>query len=134
MPMSEAHKAALARGRREAAAIKRYLRALEQRRPGRPVTLASLQARLEQINSRLEDESDPLKRVDLVQARLDTEQRIDAFEEVDFSELEDLFAEYGASYSARKGISYSAWREIGVPAELLRRAGIPRTRRTGSQS
>ncbi len=130
MAMSDEHKAALARGRREAAAIKRYLEALEKRRPGRPITLASLAGRLDQVNRRIREETDPLKRVDLMQARIDIEQRIASFEEIDFAALEAAFVECAAEYSDRKGITYSAWREIGVPAAVLKQAGIPRTRRS----
>ena len=129
MAMSDEHKAALARGRREAAAIKRYLNALEQRRPGRPVTLDGLRAKLNQLTQRIEEEADPLKKVDLVQMRIDTEDRIEAFDEVDLESLEDEFVEYARGYSERKGVGYSAWREVGVPAAVLKRAGIPRTRR-----
>jgi hypothetical protein len=31
-----------------------------------------------------------------------------------------------APYSERKGITYSAWREVGVPANVLEKAGISR--------
>ena len=130
MAMSDDHKAALARGRREAAAIKRYLEALEQRRPGRPITRATLQAKLDQVNARVAEEPDPLKRVDLVQMRIDTDRRIESFTEDDFTALEADFVLHAGSYSARRGISYTAWREIGVPASLLKRAGVPRTRRS----
>jgi hypothetical protein len=130
MAMSDEHKAALARGRREAVAIKRYLEALEKRRPGRPITLASLAGRLDQVNRRIGEETDPLRRVDLMQARIDIEQRIASFEEIDFAALEDAFVECAAEYSDRKGITYSAWREIGVSAAVLKQAGIPRTRRS----
>jgi hypothetical protein len=30
------------------------------------------------------------------------------------------------AYSRAKGISYGAWREVGVPADVLREAGIAR--------
>jgi hypothetical protein len=30
------------------------------------------------------------------------------------------------SYSAKKGISYGAWREFGVSPEVLKKAGISR--------
>ena len=130
MAMTDDHKAALARGRTEAAAIKRYLQALDSRRPGRPVTLAGLQEKLDLLIAKIADEEDALKKVDLVQMRLDTEQRIAGFEEVDFETLEAEFVRYARVYSERKGISYSAWREIGVPASVLRQAGIPRTRRS----
>lgn len=130
MAMTDDHKAALARGRTEAAAIKRYLQALESRRPGRPVTLAGLQEKLDLLIRKIAEEHDALKKVDLVQMRLDTEQRIAGFEEVDFEMLERGFVRYAREYSERKGISYSAWREIGVPAPVLKQAGIPRTRRS----
>ena len=130
MAMTDDHKAALARGRTEAAAIKRYLQALDARRPGRPVTLAGLQEKLDLLISKIAEEDDALKKVDLVQMRLDTEQRIAGFEEVDFETLESGFVRYARGYSDRKGISYSAWREIGVPAPVLKQAGIPRTRRS----
>ena len=63
------------------------------------------------------------------QERLDAEAalvRAEATE--DFAAFETAFVEHAKPYSERKGISYSAWRESGVPAEVLRRAGIPRTR------
>ncbi len=31
------------------------------------------------------------------------------------------------SYGERKGISYEAWRQLGVPAEVLKRAGITKS-------
>jgi hypothetical protein len=46
----------------------------------------------------------------------------------DFAALEAAFIEHAQSYSERKGISYSAWRESGVLADVLRRAGVARTR------
>mgnify|MGYP001827171836 FL=1 len=130
MAMTDDHKAALARGRTEAAAIKRYLQALDSRRPGRPITLAGLQEKLVVLKRKIAEEEDALKKVDLVQMRLDTEQRIAGFEEVDFESLEAGFVRCARDYSERKGISYSAWREIGVPAPVLKQAGVPRTRRS----
>jgi hypothetical protein len=35
--------------------------------------------------------------------------------------------EYAASYGARKGITYAAWREVGVPVSVLKAAGISRS-------
>ena len=48
---------------------------------------------------------------------------------VDIDALEAGFVEYAASYATRKGITWPAWREAGVSAEVLRAAGIKRTRR-----
>ena len=133
MPMSEEHKAALAQGRRESRAIKAYLEALRSRRPGRPVTAESVRKRIEAINERLETEEDPLKQVEpkVVQSALDAEAILKEVEsKEDLEELEKAFIEAAKSYSERKGISYTAWRQVGVPARVLKAAGIPRTRQS----
>jgi hypothetical protein len=130
MAMSEEHKEALARGRREARAIKAYLKALESRRPGRPVSKESLQKRLEKVNVKLESTENPLETVDLIQTKLDIERSLSEVENAqDMDSLEAGFVENAASYSERKGVTYTAWREFGVPAKVLRSAGIKETRR-----
>ena len=45
---------------------------------------------------------------------------------VDLSELEKGFVDAAAEYGRRKGITYAAWREAGVPSAVLNRAGIGR--------
>ena len=45
---------------------------------------------------------------------------------VDISALEDDFVRVAHSYSSRRGISYAAWREIGVDAAVLKKAGLTR--------
>ena len=128
MPMSKEHKDALARGRREARAIKAYLEALGSRRPGRPVTPESLQARIDRLDEKMGAEQDPLKKVDLVQQRLDAVEALKRVEaSADLDALEEGFVDHAKGYSERKGISYAAWREAGVPAGVLRRAGLSRT-------
>ncbi len=130
MPMSEEHKAALARGRRESRAVKKYLTALNSRRPGRPVTVDGLKKKIDSIDSRLGNEEDPLKVLDLRQERLDAEDSLAELESrEDLDELEKGFVDVAKSYSERKGISYTAWRQSGVPAAVLKKAGVPRTRR-----
>lgn len=130
MQMTEEHKAALAQGRREARAIRRYLKALESKKPGRPVTKDSLEKRLENTNKKIEAEDNPLKAVELIQTRIDIEEQLAKLDEhSDFEELEADFVEHAESYSERKDISYTAWREYGVPAATLRAAGIKETRR-----
>lgn len=130
MQMSDEHKAALAQGRREARAIKAYLQALESRRPGRPVSKESLTRRLEKVKEKLETTDNPLETVDLIQAKLNIGKALDQVESAeDISLLEAGFVEHAASYSERKGVSYTAWREFGVPASVLRSAGIKETRR-----
>lgn len=129
MPMSDEHKAALAQGRRESRAIKAYLEALGSRRPGRPVTAESVRKRIASIDERLATEEDPLKQLELRQEKLDAQETLKEVEsKEDIDQLEKAFIEAAKSYSERKGISYTAWRQVGVPARVLKEAGIPRTR------
>lgn len=131
MAMSDDHKAALAQGRRESRMVKAYLNALTSRRPGRPVTAESVSSRLDSIERRLESESDPLVRLDLLQDKLDAEGTLkEVGSGAEVSDLEKDFVEVAASFSERKGISYTAWRQAGVPAAALKAAGVPRSRRS----
>jgi hypothetical protein len=127
--LSEDHKAALAEGRSQGRAVRRYLEALEAHKPrrGRKRTADSMRKRLEKIEEELLD-ADPLKRLQLVQERIDLQEELAATEnKVDLDALEKDFIGSARSYSDRKGISYAAWRELGVSASTLRRAGVART-------
>ena len=126
--MSDAHKAALAEGRNQGRAVRRYLEALEAHKPkrGRKRTPESMQKRLDRIDAELAS-ADALKRLQLIQERLDLSAELEATsEKVDLSGLEQEFVDAAAAYSSRKGISYAAWRELGVEASVLKRAGIGR--------
>ena len=126
--VTEAHKAAMAVGRSESRAVSNYLEALTANRPkrGRKRTAESISNRLAVIDDEL-IEADMLSRVNLIQERMDLEAELAAKEAViDLSELEDEFVAAVADYSERKGISYAAWREAGVDAGVLRRAGVRR--------
>lgn len=130
MAMSDEHKDALAQGRKEARAIKAYLSALESKKPGRPVSKESLQKRAEKVNEKLGATDNPLEIVDLIQSKIDIEKALTDLENSqDMDSLEAGFIENVGSYSARKGVSYTAWREYGVSASVLRAAGIKETRR-----
>lgn len=132
MAMSDEHKAALARGRRESKAIKAYLDAISvPKRKGRPVTPESLEAKIAGLDKRIQEEANPLTRVDLIQARIDAQTAFDQMTTVvDLDALEVGFVDCAASYSERKGITWPAWREAGVSADVLRSAGVKRTRAT----
>lgn len=132
--MTKQHKEALAKGRRQGKIVRDYLAALNRgRKPGRPVDRTSLTKKIERIQSKIDQEMNPARQVELVQERLDTEERLAEMEEApDLDSLERDFVEVAKDYSERKGITYTAWREIGVPASILRDAGIPRTRRTSA--
>jgi uncharacterized protein YicC (UPF0701 family) len=126
--MTDDHKAALAEGRAQGRAVRNYLKALEENRPkrGRKRTESGITKRLEAIETQLES-ADPLKRVQLIQERMDLRQELEgANRNVDMAALEKDFVANAAGYSQRKKISYAAWRELGVPASVLRDAGIGR--------
>ena len=124
--MTDEHKQALAEGREIGRAVKAYLEALEQHKPrrGRKRTTESVNKRLSAINAALPDAS-PIKKVELVQERRDLEVELATLgTKVDISGLEKDFVKSAKTYSERKGISYSTWREVGVPADVLKKAGI----------
>jgi hypothetical protein len=126
--MTDEHKAALAEGRRQGRAVRGYLEALEAHRPkrGRKRTPESIRTRMAAIEASLES-AVAMKRLQLVQERIDLQSALEAAETtIDLSALEDEFVGAAAAYGARKGISYAAWREVGVPAAILKRAGIER--------
>ncbi len=130
MSMSDEHKAALAKGRTEARAIKMYLAvAAAPRKRGRPVTRASLEDKIASLDEKVRNEDDPLSRVELIQSRIDAQRALDDLDSAaDLEALQAGFVKYAASYSQRKGITWTAWRETGVPAAVLRQAGIKQTR------
>ncbi len=130
--MSEDHKAALAKGRAQGKAVREYLAALEQdRKPGRKLDRETIESKIDEVQATVDQEPDPAKRVELIQKRLDLEERlVEMQDEPDLESLEAGFIDVAAEYSERKGISYTAWREAGVPAAALKAAGIKRTRRT----
>ena len=129
-PMSADHKAALAKGREEGRIVRRYLEALESSKPrrGRKRTPDSIRKRLVSIDSTLAT-ADPLSRLHMVEEK----QRLEAElshtgDTVDMAALEKSFIKVARLYGERKGISYSAWRTVGVSAAVLQQAKIPRTR------
>jgi hypothetical protein len=128
-PMTEEHKAALARGRSEGKAVRDYLDALRANKPkrGRKRTSDSIKKRLAAIDSQLGN-ADPLTELRLVQERRDLADELAAMNQaVDMAAIEDAFVKVAKGYSERQGISYAAWREVGVEASVLRRAGIGRS-------
>jgi len=126
--MSQEHKNALAVGREQGRAVRRYLEALEAHRPkrGRKRTPDSIKRRLGDIETKLET-ADPLSRLQLVQERMNLEMELATKSEaVDLAALEEEFVAAAKEYGERKGISYGAWREAGVDAAVLKRAEIRR--------
>jgi hypothetical protein len=127
--MSDDHKAALAEGRNHARTVGRYLEALEAHKPkrGRKRTSESVKKRLAAVESEVK-KSTGLARLSLLQERRDLEVELAGMQggAPDVSGLEKEFVKVAKAYSARKGISYGAWREFGVSPEVLKKAGITR--------
>jgi hypothetical protein len=115
----------------EVAAIRDYLKALEQNAPqrGRKRTTESVGRQIVTLEGELAGAS-VTKRLGLIQQRIDLEADLEALSQaasVDLTALEAGFATYAAAYGGRRGISYAAWREIGVSSATLKSAGIRRS-------
>ena len=115
----------------EVAAVRDYLKALEQNAPrrGRRRTPESVERQLAVLEGEMEGVS-VTKRLDLIQQRIDLEADLEALQQagsVDLSALEAGFATHAAAYGGRRGISYAAWREVGVSSATLKSAGIRRS-------
>ena len=115
----------------EVAAVRDYLKALEQNAPrrGRRRTPESVERQLAVLEGEMEGAS-VTKRLDLIQQRIDLETDLEALQQagsVALSALEAGFATHAAAYGGRRGISYAAWREIGVSSAILKSAGIRRS-------
>ena len=129
--MSVEHKAALAKGRRQANAVRAYLEALEASRPkrGRKRTPESIERRLAAIDAEYEI-AGSLTALRLLQERKDLEAELVTLQSssgsADLQRLRREFVRHAKDYGQAKGIVYGTWREIGVPAEVLREAGISR--------
>ena len=111
--------------------VRDYLVAIDANRPkrGRKRTVESISDRVTAIEASLPGAS-ATKRLTLVQERLDLQAEIEALAaagSVDMTSLEASFVNAAAAYGGRRGISYAAWREVGVSAATLKAAGIRRS-------
>ncbi len=127
-PMTDAHKAALAKGRSEGRVVREYLEGLRATKPkrGRKRTPETIEKRLTKIDDELTDAS-PIEELALVQERRDLQDELQAMSKtVDMAALEEAFVDVAKSYSESKQIAYASWRDVGVGASVLKRAGISR--------
>jgi hypothetical protein len=126
--VTAAHKAAMQSGRAESKAVREYLEALVATKPkrGRKRTPDSINKRMAAIAAEMVD-ADPLTRLNLVQERMNLETELAGMgAAVDISGLEQSFVAAARAYGERRGISYAAWRALGVEASVLGTAGITR--------
>ena len=127
-PMTDEHKAALALGRREGKAVRDYLEALQAHKPkrGRQRTPESIRRRLNEIDNEIAG-ADPVRQLRLTQDRLDLQSELaTAGAGVNLPRLQAEFLEVAKKYGERNRISYQAWRQVGVDAAVLKKAGITR--------
>ncbi len=126
--MSAAHKKALANGRTEGRVIRDYLEVVEAIKPrrGRRRTPESIAKRLVAINAEMKL-TDPVTKVRLMQERLNLRTELAGMKnKTEVSATEAKFVKVALSFSERNEITYEAWREFGVAAAVLKRAGISR--------
>lgn len=124
--MSDERKAALAKGREQGRAVREYLAALDEKRQGRQVDPDKLAEKIAHARDLIEGEPDPAKRVEHIQKRLDLEaQQAEASGRVDLEALKQEFISAAKEFSERKGITYNAWREAGVPSPPSRQPASP---------
>ena len=113
--------------RAETRAVRGYLEGLQT--AGRRGRRKAPQQELESVQAQLDVESDQIQRLALIQKRIDAAQRLSQYQDpIDIEALESEFVMVAKSYSDRRGVSYKAWREMGVSAVVLGKSGIARTR------
>jgi hypothetical protein len=130
--LSASHKKALAEGRTMSATVDRYLSAVNTpKRRGRKVSRASLQQRLVEARAKVKTASG-VERVLAAQEVRDLQVRIASLDAAgggnDLKSLEAAFVKIAKRFGENRGIGYGAWRDAGVPAPVLKKAGIARTR------
>ena len=126
--MSKTHKDALANGRVEGRVIREYLEIVEATKPrrGRRRTPESITERLAVIATELKT-TDPVTKVRLIQERLDLRTELASMKsKSEVATAEAKFIKVAASFSERNEITFDAWREFGVTAAVLKKAGITR--------
>jgi hypothetical protein len=113
--------------RAETNAVAAYLTALKGPRPSgsSKAKREGLMRRRAQVEQWISEERSPIREVELIQQRLDIDARLAQLDQAArLPELEEAFVNVAASWSKRSGISAAALREVGVPAGVLRRAGL----------
>lgn len=112
----------------QARLVRRYLSAIESTRRGRGIkrTTDAIGNRITKLDELLVS-ADPLTRVHLTQERIElhAEQvRLNNGSQPPLAQLERDFIRVVRSYSDRNGITFAAWRQVGVDTKVLDRAGI----------
>ncbi len=110
--------------RAERAAVAAYVAGL--RAPKVPArSPATLEKRRAQIEQWIAEERSPIREVELRQRRLDIDRQLAQIDQAArLPELEEAFVRVAASWARRSDVTAAALREVGVPASVLKRAGL----------
>ena len=126
--MSDSHKAAMRTAAPKVGIVRDYLEALRSSKPkrGRKRTADSIKHAPDKIEDEL-TEASAIDELQLLQERRDLQAELDTMGTgIDLDELEESFVSVAKTYAERKGIAYATWRDVGVSAATLKRAGIGR--------
>jgi hypothetical protein len=128
--LSAAHKRALAEGR-TMSTVDRYLSAVNTpKQRGRKVSKATLTQRLAAARERAKSTTG-VEKVLAAQEVRDLQNKLaslNAASGTDVKSLEAEFVRIAKKFGENRGIGYGAWRDAGVPAVVLKKAGVARTR------
>lgn len=108
-------------------AVSTYLKSLEQQgSPSRE--LQKIEEQMNKVSSAKAKTTDPVRRLKLTQEQIDLRNRksVAHNSERRRSNAERGFIQHALAFSEANGISFSAWRRMGVPVEVLEAAGIQR--------
>ena len=128
--LSADHKDKLAQGRNESRIVSRYLEALAagKGKRGRKRTPDSVSMQIAKIDREISSAA-AIAKLELTQRRLDLVAELERLSvRVDIAEVEKAFIKAAKTYAQRTGISYGAFRTLGVPAGVLKKAGVSRAR------
>lgn len=113
--------------------VKSYLRSLKISKrtgPGRPRTDAAIQRRIDQAKQSIafhQKNGSVINELTATQRLLDAQADMREFKRMltqDPSNYEGDFVKVLPRYAKTNGISNAAWRKVGVPANVLKKAGI----------
>jgi hypothetical protein len=129
--LSASHKKALAEGRSNSAVVDKYLSIVNTpKRRGRKVSKATLETRLAEARARSKTATGVEKVVSAQEVR-DLQSKLAQAKTTtgtDIKRLEADFVKIAKRFGENRGIGYGAWRDAGVSAQVLKRAGVARKR------
>ena len=111
--------------------VDRYLASVNTpKRRGRKVSQATLEQRLATARQELRTGTGVAKvlAAQEIRALAAKIEQLNSTAGADSKTLESDFVKIAKRFSEQRGVSYGAWRDAGVPADVLKRAGIAWTR------